>query len=111
MPYSNTSSNLLLKNEFIELKNHKRCTELYLRALWGKGFFLAQGEMEQASFSYIVGNTIYLPRKVSSDPPNLLYYRAAASHAAAHNIYGGVPFCVSDLNLMQRSMIGLIEDL
>lgn len=104
-------------NEILELKLYKRRCELLLRALWGKDFSLQQTAVESDSnsdvmpLSYRVENKIYLPAKVLSNKNYLNYYRAASLHAAAHELYGAEPFEVKELNLMQRSMIGLIEDL
>lgn len=82
-----------------------------MRALWGKGFSLKPADSDPGmSPNYLDGNEIYLsdtmPVQVTS-----LYYRAAATHASLHHIYGCHHFKKSDLNLMQRSMVGLMEDL
>lgn len=98
-------------NESIPLKSCKRSIELYLRALWGNGFSLQCAESGKGLASgYLVGNVIRLPEQVPWTYTHQ-YYRAAATHAALHNIYGHVPFEKKDLNLMQRTMIGLVEDL
>jgi len=104
-------------NELLELKVYKRRCELYLRALWGDGFSVQQTtddfdlHNDLIPLSYRVNNNIYLPAKVSLNKHYSHYYRAAALHAAAHQVYGEGCFEVEELNLMQRSMIGLIEDL
>jgi hypothetical protein len=101
-------------NELFELIHCKRKTELFLRALWGRGFCLQQSENvnENSSLlSYIADNKIFLPAEVTLNQSQENYYRAAATHAAAHKIYSKNVLEVDDLNLMQRSVIGLIEDL
>ena len=105
-------------NELLELKIHKRRCELYLRALWGKGFSIQQTHKDEASpennvspLNYRVNNEIYLPAQVSLNHHYLNYYRAASLHAAAHEMYGAAAFEIKELNLMQRSLIGLVEDL
>ena len=91
-------------------------SELYLRALWGKGFVLQYAEAEKQTdkcfaISYINNNNIHLPDQVPIKQHSLLYYRAVATHAALHTVYGGQQFEVDTHNLMQRNMIGLVEGL
>lgn len=76
---------------------------LYLRALWGRGFTLAPAARVLPA---IESGTIALP--VSW--PDVLHYRAAATHAAAHLMYGSVPFVANDLKGRQRALIALLED-
>jgi len=101
-------------SELFELKSIKRTTELYLRALWGEGFSLNLSEdvYENSNLqSYLIGNNVYLPEKINLKKITSSYYRAAAAHASAHAIYSKSIFENDDLNLLQRTMIGLIEDL
>ena len=104
-------------NELHELKLYKRRCELYLRALWGRDFSLHQAANEHdtnndlISLSYRIDNKIFLPAKVLLKKSSLHYYRAASLHAAAHQVYGADSFEIKELNFMQRSLIGLIEDL
>ena len=105
-------------NELAELKSYKRSCELYLRALWGRGFSVQQTNDDEFNpsnnlipLSYRINNEIYLPANLLLKKHYLHYYRAASLHAAAHEIYGAAAFEIKELNLMQRSMIGLIEDL
>jgi len=101
-----------LLNHPAEFKNCKRTIELYLRAFWGQGFYLKQINQElDSSFSYLINNEIYLPEKISSNSISNKYYRAAAMHASLHAIYSLETFEVKELNLMQRTVIGLVEDL
>lgn len=63
------------------------------------------------SLSYVDTADIFLPATVKVCRVHSLYYRAAACHAAAHTMYGNSPFDAGNLNLTQRSLIGLVEDL
>lgn len=112
-------------NEWLELKYCKRRVELYLRALWGSGFNLRCTELENTALdnavaaSYIHNKSIHLPEQISFLTTSQMtfkqylpqYYRAAATHAALHVVYGEEPFQRASHNLLQRSMIGLVEDL
>lgn len=101
-------------NEVIQLKNVKKRTELYLRALWGRAFSLCNAESEierDIPISYIIDNNIYLGEQVNLKSGQEKYYRAAATHASLHLIYNSVPFENTNFNLMQRTLIGLVEDL
>ena len=103
--------------ELQELKLNKKRCELYLRALWARDFSLHQTTDEYDSnnslipLSYRINNKIFLPATVSLNKSSLHYYRAASLHAAAHKVYGEQSFEIKELNFMQRSLIGLIEDL
>lgn len=102
----------LPNSECAELKNHRRYIELYLRALWDRGFVLQEAETDsQSAISYVDGNTIHLPDQVLLKQHSPQYYRAAATHAALHIVYGAQEFDLGEHNLMQRTMIGLVEDL
>lgn len=100
------------------LQTHKRSTELYLRAFWNQGFYL-QAEPEtsgatQPQFSsriLLVKKRIYLPEKLSLSSNEALYYRAASVHGALHSVYQSPQFDTDELKLLQRVMIGLVEDL
>lgn len=99
-------------SEFLELKNFKRHVELYLRALFGRGFNIRYTEPEnQGVISYIDGDNIFLPEYFPLNQYGHHYYRAAATHAALHAVFGGEAFDKGSLNLMQRNMVGLVEDL
>ena len=99
-------------HELPDLKQIKRRAELYLRSLWGEGFSVVCDEVDNLSpYSYIVENTIHLPGCTSPNYSFALYVRAASVHAGLHHIYGGAAFDVSDLNFMQRTVVGLVEDL
>ncbi|MDH5425221.1 MAG: VWA domain-containing protein [Gammaproteobacteria bacterium] len=101
-------------NEVIHLENVKRRTELYLRALWNRAFSLSNAEsetQESTPFSYIIENHIYLRQQVNVNSRQINYYRAAAVHASLHLIYSSAALENKNFNLMQRTLIGLVEDL
>ena len=101
-------------SELFELRHIKRSTELYLRALWGKGFSLRLSEQTHKNAglqSYLVDHNIFLPEQINLKKIKASYYRAAAAHASSHAIYSQSFFKNNNLNLLQRNMIGLIEDL
>lgn len=109
-------SDSLVNHELLELKNSRRRTELYLRALWGEGFSVVYNDADDTfPCSYIVDNIIHLP--VSTSLCNSLnysfarYVRAASVHAGSHHIYGSAAYKKSDFNLIQRTIVSLVEDL
>ncbi|MDH5396137.1 MAG: hypothetical protein OEW97_07660, partial [Gammaproteobacteria bacterium] len=96
----------------LELKDCKRSIELYLRALWNKGFSLQFSKNDNTVlYSYLAEHQIYLPEHVLINSRHSNYYRAAATHISAHIKYSQQAFEVKELNLLQRSIIDLIEDL
>ncbi|MBD3671281.1 MAG: VWA domain-containing protein [Gammaproteobacteria bacterium] len=98
----------------LTLESHKRKLGLYLRALWGTGFGIGHFRPDHenhSQLSYLENDQIYLPDGNLSENDALLFYRAATTHAALHSIYSTNPFQVADLNFLQRSIIGLVEDL
>ena len=54
---------------------------------------------------------IFLPENISHKQQKINYYYAAATHIAAHAVFGEQTYNVKDLNQMQRSVIDLVEDL
>lgn len=98
----------------LTLQSHKKTTQWYLRALWGVRFDLHEilaDEHNAEQMSYVDATDIFLPAAVKVHRKHLLYYRAAACHAAAHTMYANSPFDAGDLNLTQRNLVGLVEDL
>ena len=98
---------------------------MYLRALWGRDFFLrpTSGDFEQRE-GYrpsIEGYIIHLPDayddlvwQVPSGEEmrisGIELYRASAAHAACHQVYTTDQFDSTGLGALQRVLIGLIED-
>ncbi len=98
----------------LELKSDKKSTELYLRALWGRGFAvrgLAIEDVTSTPLSYLLDDCIHVPEKFLSTGAQTGYYRAAATHAALHISSDAAVFEEAELNFMQRAVIGLVEDL
>ncbi|MBU2477669.1 MAG: VWA domain-containing protein [Gammaproteobacteria bacterium] len=87
----------------------QRRLTLYLIALWGRSFSLA-GDAEH--LPSIQNAVIRLPIcwTAAAGMPVLQRYRAAAAHAAAHQIYGSTPFVANGLKVRQRALIALMED-
>lgn len=94
---------------------------MYLRALWGRDFFLrpTSGDFETRSGyrPFIDELFINLPDafddyKVEGHEPvdGLSLYRAAAAHAAAHQIYSPTFPKAKEFSPLQRATIGLFED-
>ncbi|MHB8296140.1 MAG: VWA domain-containing protein [Acidimicrobiales bacterium] len=98
---------------------------MYLRALWGRDFFLrpTSGDFEQRE-GYrpsIQGYIIHLPDAyddqvwpaASGDQiriSGIELYRASAAHAACHQVYTTHQFDRTGLSAMQMALIGLVED-
>jgi nitric oxide reductase NorD protein len=98
----------------LELEHYRKTTELYLRALWGRGFSLnalAVEDINADPISYLTEAGIQLPGRVLVTENHSRYYHAAATHAALHVMSGSRPFDQGELNLMQRTLVGLVEDL
>lgn len=107
-----------IHEDWMSFNAARRRLDLYLRALWGRGFEIASiapssEDAHQEKFPYIAGDTMHLPASWSgcNGQRALNRYRAAVSHAAAHLMFGSAPFSGIDLNSRQRALIGLIEDL
>lgn len=96
---------------------------MYLRALWGRDFFLrpTSGDFETRSGyqPYIEQYFIHLPDafddySAAEDGedavPALEVYRAAASHCAAHMVYSCLDAEAQDTPPLARLLIGVIED-
>lgn len=98
---------------------------MYLRALWGRDFFLrpTSGDFEQREGyrPYIDGYIIHLPDAYDDfvvDPAvgeagrvaGIALYRASAAHAACHQVYTTRQFDSTGLSGLQKVLMGLIED-
>lgn len=88
----------------------------YLRALWGRDFFLrpTSGDYEsrEGLRPYIEDFVIHLPDACddAGGVSGLARYRAAATHAAAHLAYTREPLSPEALTPLQRALVGMIED-
>ncbi|MGQ9724061.1 MAG: nitric oxide reductase activation protein NorD [Tepidimonas sp.] len=98
----------------------QRRLQAYLRALWGRDFYLkptaGDHENRQGLRPFIEDYFIQLPDAVdavevpSGTIDGLKLYRAAAAHAAAHVVFTQRPMSAQALNPWQMALIGLVED-
>ena len=91
----------------------QRKLNFYLRALWGRDFFLRPTGADFADFRpYIETNVLHMPDAVDDigDIPGLEVYRATAAHMAAHMSYTSAPISAEELSPAQMSFIGILED-
>ncbi|BAZ92901.1 rubisco activation protein CbbO [Thiohalobacter thiocyanaticus] len=91
----------------------QRKLNFYLRAFWGRDFFLRPAEADSPSFKpYIDTHIVHLPDAVDDvgDIKGLEVYRATAAHAAAHLCYTTRSISAEQLSPAQMFFIGLIED-
>ncbi len=94
----------------------QRRLNFYLRALWGRDFYLrpTSGDYEsrEGVKPYIDRPVIFLPDACDdhAQVSGMELYRAAAAHAAAHLMYTRKAISAEALNPVQMFLIGLIED-
>jgi nitric oxide reductase NorD protein len=98
----------------------QRRINMYLRALWGRDFFMrpTAGDFEsrEGYRPFIEDYFIHLPDAYDAAEGNggpvaaTELYRAAAAHAAAHVVYTREPISAESLNAWQMAVIGLVED-
>jgi nitric oxide reductase NorD protein len=98
----------------------QRRINMYLRALWGRDFFMrpTAGDFEsrEGYRPFIEDYFIHLPDAYDAveghagtvDATEL--YRAAAAHAAAHVVYTRQPLSAEGLSPWQMALIGVVED-
>ena len=91
----------------------QRKLNFYLRALWGRDFFLRPTGADFADFRpFIEHRILHLPDALDDygDVAGLELYRATAAHMAAHMAYSSAPISAEGLSPAQMFFIGLIED-
>ncbi|MDP3700985.1 MAG: nitric oxide reductase activation protein NorD [Hylemonella sp.] len=98
----------------------QRRINMYLRALWGRDFFMrpTAGDYESRDGykPFIEDYFIHLPDAYDAvDGPHGLVaatelYRAAAAHAAAHVVYTRQPISAEALSPWQMAVIAVVED-
>ncbi len=94
----------------------QRRINMYLRALWGRDFFLrpTSGDFEtRVGYKpYIEGYLMHLPDAYDDFEgiAGLELYRAAAAHSAAHIAETSTPISAESLNPLQMAVIAVIED-
>ncbi len=91
----------------------QRKINFYLRALWGRDFFLRPTAADHEGFKpYIDKHVIHLPDALDecAGISGLELYRATAAHMAAHLCYTSAPISAEQLSPAQMFFIGLLED-
>lgn len=95
----------------------QRKLNFYLRALWGRDFFLRPTGADYTDFRpYIEAHILHMPDAVDAigkddnKVPGLELYRATAAHMAAHLCYTSAPISAEQLSPAQMFFIALIED-
>jgi hypothetical protein len=91
----------------------QRKLNFYLRALWGRDFFLRPTGADYTDFRPYIDNLIfYMPDAVDDigDIKGLELYRATAAHMASHLCYSTSAISAEQLSPAQMFFIGLIED-
>lgn len=91
----------------------QRRLNFYLRAFWGRDFFLRPTAADHLGFRpFIEGHAMHLPDAVD-DIGSLSgheFYRAMSAHMAAHMVYTLEPLNAEALSPAQQYFIGLFED-
>lgn len=91
----------------------QRKLNFYLRALWGRDFFLRPAAADGQGFKpYLEHRVMHLPDAVDAlgDISGVELYRAQAAHLAAHMIYTSEALSAEQLSPAQMFFIALIED-
>ena len=91
----------------------QRKLNFYLRALWGRDFFLRPTGADYTDFRpYIDAHIVHMPDAVDAigEVAGLELYRATAAHMAAHICYTTSPISAEQLSPAQMFFIGFVED-
>ena len=95
----------------------QRKINFYLRALWGRDFFLRPTGADYTDFRpYIEDRILYMPDALDDLGPKdnaiagLEIYRATAAHMAAHLMYSSSSVSAEQLSPAQMFFVGLLED-
>ncbi|MDH5326166.1 MAG: nitric oxide reductase activation protein NorD [Gammaproteobacteria bacterium] len=91
----------------------QRKLNFYLRALWGRDFFLRPTGADYTDFRpYIASHVLHMPDAVDSigDIAGLELYRATAAHMAAHICYTQSRISAEQLSPAQLFFVGFVED-
>jgi len=114
--------NLETQDSIAMLKRQRRGTlfidsqrklNFYLRALWGRDFFLRPTAADYEGFKpYIEHNVVHLPDAVDpmAGKSGMELYRAMAAHMAAHVTNTASRISAEQLSPAQMFFIGLVED-
>lgn len=93
--------------------DHQRKLSAYLRALWGRDFWLRPAAGDRSEFKPHVDDlALHLPDAVddTAGMDGLDVYRAMAAHLAAHIVHAAGPMAAGTVTPAQASLIGLFED-
>ena len=91
----------------------QRKLNFYLRALWGRDFFLRPAAADREGFRpYYEDHVIHLPDAVDAlgAVSGLELYRAQSAHLAAHLSYTTSAIDGNGLSPAQKFLVGLVED-
>jgi len=91
----------------------QRKLNFYLRALWGRDFFLRPTATDHEGFKpYCEDHVVHLPDAVDAigTVSGLEVYRAQSAHLAAHLTYTTSAISSEGLSPAQKFLIGLVED-
>jgi len=91
----------------------QRKLNFYLRALWGRDFFLRPTGADYTDFRpYIDAHILHMPDAVDAigEVSGLELYRATAAHMAAHICYTESAISAEQLSPAQMFFIGFMED-
>lgn len=91
----------------------QRKLNFYLRALWGRDFFLRPTGADYTDFKpYIERHVVHMPDAVDAigEISGLELYRATSAHMAAHLCYTRARIPAQQLSPAQMFFIGLVED-
>jgi nitric oxide reductase NorD protein len=95
----------------------QRKLNFYLRALWGRDFFIRPTGADYTDFRpYIEHRILHMPDAVDdvgegdNKIAGLELYRATAAHMAAHMCYSSAPISAEQLSPAQLFFIGFMED-
>ncbi|HFD79989.1 MAG TPA: VWA domain-containing protein [Gammaproteobacteria bacterium] len=91
----------------------QRKINFYLRALWGRDFFLRPTGADYTDFRpYVEDRILHMPDALDDvgGIPGLEVYRATAAHMAAHMMYARSSVSAEQLSPAQMFFVGLLED-
>ena len=91
----------------------QRKLNFYLRALWGRDFFLRPTGADYTDFRpYVEDRILHMPDALDDigDITGLELYRATAAHMAAHMVYAHTSVSAEQLSPAQMFFVGLLED-
>ncbi|HED17286.1 MAG TPA: VWA domain-containing protein, partial [Gammaproteobacteria bacterium] len=91
----------------------QRKLNFYLRALWGRDFFVRPTGADYTDFRpYVEDRILYVPDALDDleGIPGLELYRATVAHMASHMIYASSSISAEQLSPAQMFFIGLLED-